>query len=190
MKKRTIFFLAGLLTLFVIVGLGVFCYLQNSLVRSWLGGETSEIKTNKTAKKEVPDGKRRYSNTGLGFSLIIPVEIKLSGYREPGQVARVITFSMPEGDGRQFQIYIVPYKDDKITSSQIAKDTHGQTTGEPEDVLLNNDLHALTFLTEDPLLGTLREVWFLNNGYLYEVTASIDLDSWLLEIMQTWKFTR
>ena len=36
--------------------------------------------------------------------------------------------------------------------------------------------------------GDWREVWFIRRGFLYEVTTYKELDSWLADIMRTWKF--
>ena len=37
-------------------------------------------------------------------------------------------------------------------------------------------------------IGHTREVWFIHNGFLYEVTTYKEIDEWLGSIMQTWKF--
>ncbi len=47
---------------------------------------------------------------------------------------------------------------------------------------------ATQFLSTNPVMGASRELWFLHGDFLYEVTASPSLDSWLLQIMQTWQF--
>jgi hypothetical protein len=44
------------------------------------------------------------------------------------------------------------------------------------------------FFSSYPRLNDTREVWFIHGGYLYEVTTFKQLDSWLGQIMQTWKF--
>jgi hypothetical protein len=38
-------------------------------------------------------------------------------------------------------------------------------------------------------LAASREIWFIHDGFLYEVTTYKELDSWLATIMQTWQFT-
>lgn len=163
----------------------------------WLGpggwplseGSASERRAAPAAKRaEVPEGMKRYSHPAFRFSLIIPKDMKISGYREPGQVARTITFTMPEDDGRQFQIYVVPYEKDTITSSQVDKDTHGRATGEVKEIAVNDTIRAVTFTTNDPALGSLREIWFLHNGRLYEATVRAADEAWLSEILQSWEF--
>jgi hypothetical protein len=38
-------------------------------------------------------------------------------------------------------------------------------------------------------MGASFDIWLLRGGFLYEVTASQPLDTWLLEIMEIWQFT-
>lgn len=44
-------------------------------------------------------------------------------------------------------------------------------------------------MSTNPAMGTAREIWFLHGGLLYEVTAPLSLDGWLVQIMETWQFT-
>jgi hypothetical protein len=37
-------------------------------------------------------------------------------------------------------------------------------------------------------MGDARELWFIRDGYLYEVTTYKPLDTWLADIMKTWQF--
>jgi hypothetical protein len=37
------------------------------------------------------------------------------------------------------------------------------------------------------LVGDIREVWFIRGGFIYEVATYNELDSWLAEILATWK---
>lgn len=39
-------------------------------------------------------------------------------------------------------------------------------------------------------MGDTRELWFIHNGYLYEVATYKTLDAWLAGIMQMWQFVR
>jgi hypothetical protein len=44
------------------------------------------------------------------------------------------------------------------------------------------------FFSQNPVMGETREVWFIKDGYLYEVTTYRELDSWLSQIMATWQW--
>ena len=49
-------------------------------------------------------------------------------------------------------------------------------------------MSATAFFGANDVMGGTREVWFIKNGLLYEVTTYQVLDSWLAEIMKTWAF--
>jgi hypothetical protein len=48
---------------------------------------------------------------------------------------------------------------------------------------------ATMFLSANSVMGASREIWFLPSGFLYEVTTPQSLDSWLLQLVETWQFT-
>jgi hypothetical protein len=47
---------------------------------------------------------------------------------------------------------------------------------------------AITFFGFDAGVGQTREIWFIHNHFLFEVTTYKELDSDLSEIMKTWRF--
>jgi hypothetical protein len=47
---------------------------------------------------------------------------------------------------------------------------------------------AAAFYSTNEALGETREIWFIRDGYLYEVTTLRSLDPFIEEIMKTWKF--
>ena len=54
--------------------------------------------------------------------------------------------------------------------------------------LLGGSPRATLFTGFNPIMGDTREVWFIKNGFLYEVATYKPLDAWLGQIMQGWKF--
>lgn len=88
---------------------------------------------------------------------------------------------------REMQLYIIPYRGTQISSAQIAKDTRGQAVGTPAEVVLGSGIRGLVFETDDTVFGRLREVWFILNGHLIEVTTNMENDQWLAEVMATLK---
>ena len=58
---------------------------------------------------------------------------------------------------------------------------------EPVDFTLDG-ASARSFYGYDTVIGDTREIWFIKDGFLYEVTTYKALDSWLASIMQHWKF--
>jgi hypothetical protein len=42
----------------------------------------------------------------------------------------------------------------------------------------------------DAGVGQTREIWFIHNHFLFEVMTYKELDSWLNQILATWRFTK
>ncbi len=72
-------------------------------------------------------------------------------------------------------------------TSQMLKDIPSGQFTEPVEIIISGDIHALAFFSTGTF-GEMREIWFLRNGYLYEVTTYASLDGWLAEILATWNF--
>ena len=58
---------------------------------------------------------------------------------------------------------------------------------EPVDIVIGEGITALAFFSNSKL-GELREVWFIHDGYLYQLTTYKEWDEWLANIMKSWKF--
>ena len=145
--------------------------------------QPADIETENTSP--VPEGMNRYIHPTFGFSLDVPEAMRVERFEEKGN-AETVTFEIPDTDPpRDFQIYIVSYHGEQITSSQIAKDTHGTATAQPSEVVLGGGVRGIIFESESPVLGRLREVWFLMDGHLFEVTTYAGNDEWLADILDT-----
>ena len=148
--------------------------------------EIKPAQTTQTAKK-IESELSEYRNAVRGFSLRYPAELSFKEYDE-GNESYSIVFEDKDGK-KSFQIFFTPYFGNEITQSRILKDVPSGKFTEPVEIVIGGGIHALTFLSENDLgLGQMREVWFLHDDYLYEVTTYADLDTWLFEIMKTWIF--
>lgn len=135
----------------------------------------------------VPEGWRKYANTQYGFALFVPPELSVVAFNE-GEGAHTLTFE--SSDGRSgFQIFVVPYSESTITEERFRQDAPSGVMKERMDVVIDG-ITAAAFFSEHSLMGETREVWFLHDGYLFEVTTYKELDTWLAEIMRTWRFVR
>lgn len=173
-------------------GVGLFWYF--SIDREWTNdgldrideqSEEAMLIFDENEEQLLLEGLKRFLHPTYHFSLLVPEEMIIETYKEKGG-AQTVTFETPNTEPpRDFQIYIVPYNDEQITSSQIAKDTHGTAIGEPQDVILGSNVRGIIFESENSTLGRLREVWFLMKGQLFEVTTTAGNDEWLAEILGT-----
>lgn len=148
-------------------------------------GENSDIKKDQIVEEVGKEGLVQYLNVERGFSLWYPKELKVKEHDE-GDTTYTIVFSDELGE-KSFQIFFTPYMGDTITSSRFLKDFPDGKFTEPVEVVIGDNMHALVFYSEGTL-GKLREVWFIHDDYLFEVTTYDTLDEWLAEIMKSWKF--
>jgi hypothetical protein len=90
--------------------------------------------------------------------------------------------------GQGFDIFIVPYDQPKIAQQTFQMDEPSGVMNDPQNITIDG-APATEFLSINPAMGASFEIWFLHGGLLYEVTAPQPLDTWLLQIMETWQFT-
>ncbi len=131
------------------------------------------------------EGGSTYKNATYHFTLKHPQELVVKEYAEKGG-GHTIAFEDATGN-YGFQIYITPYAESQITESRIAMDTRNGLEGIPQEVTITG-MPALLFFSENQVAGRLREVWFIHEGYLYEVSTYAELDEWLAGIMSSWRF--
>ena len=99
----------------------------------------------------------------------------------------VVLFEDPSS-GQGFDVFIAPYDEPKITQQTFEMDEPSGVMDDPTDITVDG-APATEFSSTNPVMGASQEIWFLHAGFLYEVTAPQSLDSWLLQIMETWQFT-
>jgi len=131
------------------------------------------------------EGLRSYQNSAFHFGLLYPQEMQVREYKESGNAMSAIFADATNGRG--FQIYVTPYQQDQITKERFQLDEPSGLMKEPTDILVDG-VQATMFLSKNSIMGETREVWFIKNGFLYEVVTYKQLDDWLAGIMQTWKF--
>lgn len=135
--------------------------------------------------KAVGENVLLYENREFRFSLLIPKGFEGKQYREKGN-AMSATFEEPES-GRGFQIFVTPYGQPQVTRERFLMDTPSGVMDSPTDIVIGG-AQATMFFSKNPVMGETREVWFIKDGFLYEVATYKELDEWLGNIMQGWKF--
>lgn len=128
---------------------------------------------------------RGYENREFHFGLLFPKNLKATEYKEQGG-ALSVTFQDPDSK-EGFQVYVTPYAKDTIDTARFKLDQPSGVFKEPKDVIIAG-ARGTMFFGYNPIMGDTREVWFIRNGFLYEVATYKQLDTWLGGIMQTWKF--
>ena len=133
------------------------------------------------------DGYVMYTDTSERFSFMYPKTLNVQYYNE-GRGAETIVFQNIKTT-QGFQVYIVPYTEDTVSTQQFEKDQPSGIQDELTNIKVDGATGA-SFYSQHTLLGKTYEVWFIKNGYLYEVTTLASLDTFVNDIIETWKFKK
>jgi len=118
--------------------------------------------------------------------LYYPDDLTVSA--KPGEDGSMVVLFLDQTTAQGFDIFIAPYDQPKITQATFLMDEPSGVMNDPQNITIDGAL-ATEFLSTNSVMGASREIWFLHGGFLYEVTSPQSLDSWLLQIMETWQFT-
>jgi hypothetical protein len=142
--------------------------------------------TAQATPRVAPSGFKEYHSSTYHFSLFYPDYLSVKEYKETG-TALTVTFQSNDGSRQGFQVFIVPYGEQTISSARLKQDIPSGIIDQQTQIVIDGK-PAIMFFSTNPVMGHTREVWFINHGFLYEVTTYKELDSWLAGIMQSWKF--
>ncbi len=192
---KRIFLLGGIVALLGL--LGVFFLLSPKkpspnikTVRHYLTqAQRSNVPTSTIAlpKREVPAGMQEYITQRFHFSILYPNMLAVKETIDPNGTLTVVFEYDNKDDPKGFQIYVQPYNLPQVTEERFKKDLPSGVRTHMQNVTIAGATGA-AFYSQDPNLGDTREVWFLHNGLLYEVTTLKPLEAWFKPILQTWQF--
>lgn len=132
-----------------------------------------------------PEGYIEYRNTQYGFSFYHTPQSRVTVYDEGGGAATITLENFAKMRG--FQVFIVPYAEPTISDARFKQDVPSGVRKNVEPTTLDG-VTAVTFNSEDGLLGATREIWVLRGGYLYEITTFSGVGNWFTPIIQSWRF--
>lgn len=178
--------LVGGIVLVVLIGAGIYYASTHRMIPSTSSASGTSTPAAVSMERTPPTGFREYHSATYHFSLFYPDTLLLKEYAEPG-TARTLTFESSEGDGKEFQIFIVPYGEKTVSEARFKQDIPSGVIIDTTDIVVDG-VSATMFFSTNTVMGETREVWFINHGFLYEVTTEKESDAWLAQIMQSWKF--
>lgn len=135
--------------------------------------------------REVPAGSSEFRSDLYDFSVLYPQDLQVKITNEGGGASTIAIEN--DKTARGFQIFVVPFSGSQITDARFKLDEPSGVRDSLKNVSIDGATGA-SFFGKTDALGDTAEVWFVRNGYLYEVTA-LKIDAgWLSGIMNTWKF--
>lgn len=142
-------------------------------------------RVNMMLRNNIPQGWKEYRNDRYGFSVLHPRTLFVSEQFEVGGVITIVFENIKEQKG--FQVFIVPYTESQISEERFKKDVPSGIRKNIEDITIDGT-SAVAFYSTDQYLGDMREVWFIANGFLYEVSTIKSYEKTLSDILLTWIF--
>lgn len=129
---------------------------------------------------------KTYDDSVYGFSFKYPQEFNVGRFLDDYREHIVVQ----NADKRQgFQIVISPFDEEiDITRERIKEDIRDISVEDPQPVELGKYGKGLAFLSRNNSFGKSREVWFVFDGNLYQVSTYASLDTLLQAVMNSWQF--
>jgi len=173
-----------------------------------LGGAIFFIASNKKTPQQTPGGAENeipgqektfniapsdnaensiYTDSQYKFSFEYPKDFTATKFQEGEDGDSILVQKQGSKDG--FQIFIAPFDEPgPLTKERVLEDLPDLIIKNSEQRVLKNGEPALIFFSEEPSLGETREIWFVFNGFLYQISTYKELDSLVAKILETWKF--
>ena len=128
-----------------------------------------------------------YTDSQYKFSFEYPKNFTATKFQE-GEEGDTILVQEKESK-KSFQIFISPFDEPgPLTAERVLQDLPDLIINNPEQRVLKNGAVALVFFSEESSIGETREIWFVHNGYLYQISTYKELDSLVAKIISTWRF--
>jgi hypothetical protein len=200
MSKKTIIIIAVVVALLS----GAIIFLSLSNKKSPQGeeikfnenqSEADNIQNTYTLTPSEEDEKNNiFADSQYGFSFQYPKSFTATKFSDQEQTATILVQGKnPSAVSGQagFQVFIAPFDDEPglPTKERILQDVPEMKITSFENRVLKNGVPAIIFFNEGTSsLGKTREIWFIKNGYLYQVSTTAALDSLVAQIIATWRF--
>lgn len=138
----------------------------------------------------VDDQHQQFIHPRYGFSVVVPKDLDIIRVDEGEGTETIVFTPKAEDSAAVMQIFVTPYLPSEITEERLRKDVPGGEIKDINEVLIGagSDIRAVRFSSQHPGLGEAREVWFIRNGYLFEVMTRMENDAWLATVLKTWQF--
>lgn len=132
-----------------------------------------------------PTHTEEYVNERYRFSYWHTPQATITEYDEGGGAMTIVHEN--EEKVRGMQIFIVPYAEEKISEERFRLDVPSGVRENVEATTLDG-VEAVTFTSYDARLGETREIWFIKDGHLYEITTFKGVGQWFAPVIQSWRF--
>lgn len=129
-----------------------------------------------------------YTDDADHFELKYPSGLTANSFATPdGNGTVVLVADLKTGLG--MQVLVTPYTGpENVTADLIKQQVPDITIVQPQQIAISSSGTSGTAFVDGSGSDAHRQIWFAYNGNLYQITAPLDFDPTLRDIMNTWKF--
>ena len=128
-----------------------------------------------------------YSNPDFKFTIQIPNS--LTEHNIPDKNGSLTILFKSDDKNKNFQIRASSFDEPPpLTAARVKKALPDMMMDQPEDITIGDGIPALSFYSQDASLDDSKEIWFVANGHLYQISGYANSESWLMNILASWKF--
>jgi len=215
-KKKSFSFkkFIGIVSVVIIMAfaVGVFVYKNNTGKNIYI---TQTLSSEKEIILDISStgNSRNYKNEEYGFSINIPKNTKDKIFEKEPKILlneklnnivlfvqnkilkiqerknKTIVFK-DDISGLEFQMFISPFTDKEkiVKSSRIKQELPNAKITSPTEIILGDSIRALIFESDIEKIGKMKEIWFIKNGNLYQITTFTNYEITVKNILSTLKF--
>ncbi len=129
-----------------------------------------------------------FSDNKNRFEFNYPKEFSISqfGNAEEGETV----LAQRSGEKAGFQIFITTFDEpiEALTVERIKSEIPDLEMNNVEPVNWNGKRIGISFSGSNSSVDPTREIWIVNNGYLYQMTTYLKEQKLLKQVLETWKF--
>jgi hypothetical protein len=168
------------------VGLSVFLFWKKPALVSSVSSSNGRATSTEAIATSTPVGTNVFQSDMYHFEMPYPTELSVVAH-DDGSNASTIVFQNPDlAEG--FQIFVMPYLESHVTPDRFKKDDPSGVRTNERSVSIDGATGE-AFYSKDDTLGDTYEVWFIHNGWLFEVTALKSEEDFINQLLADWKFT-
>jgi len=128
-----------------------------------------------------------YTHVDPTFSFEYPSSFTAAPIEEGS--GETILLQAKDNPESSFQIYISPFDENIVLDeARIKKDLPNLVVENPGEILISEKTKAVSFTSANNLTISSREVWFVYDGFLYQISAPLESEASLEDILKSWNF--
>lgn len=138
------------------------------------------------SKIEEVGSKIVYKNVKYNFSVEIPDGFNVANFQE-GDLGDIV---LVKNENKSIQFFIMSFDEPGlITPQRIKQDLPDLKIEDSVQVIIGQDkIQALLFSSQDESLNATKEIWFVKDGYLYQISTNKKDEKLMGQLLETLKF--